>query len=491
MSIADKTIKAVRVSVMATLLSGLLQVGTTVIMARLLTPAEYGLVAGALVLVAPLSMILFGGLERALVLQDTLPETALDAVFWGSLGLAGLGAIGLAGLAGLGLAGFYQGQLAGILLACTPLLAGSALAALYRALLRRHFAFGRLAAADLASQFLGPGLVAILAAVQGWGAYAIVAGMLAQSAVQTLLLAWFAGHQPHWRLNLPAAHPILRASLSLSGTSVLEVVHARLPAAIIGLGLGEVALGLFNRAYLLVQLPLEVPATTVTKVLFGGLAQWRHDLDRLRRAAAALVETGAAVVLPVCAGMALAAPELVATLLGPQWDAAVPLIPWLCLGGAAAMIGHFFAMLNEAALRLRERFRIQCFTLLVSGAALLLAVRFDLRAAAAAAALGALLFLLLHVRLAVHVLHIAPGKILLWLLPGAVAALACAGALLALRPLLPGELAAPWRLGLDIAACGLCLPLVYGLLFRRLLADLWRYAGLPSRAATDRGSRNQ
>ena len=76
----------------------------------------------------------------------------------------------------------------------------------------------------------------------------------------------------------------------------------------------------------------------LTTVLFSHLSRIQDDLARLRRAYLSVLSLGGILLFPVCAGIAVAAPELVLVLLGPQWDLAASIVPWFALAGACSVI---------------------------------------------------------------------------------------------------------------------------------------------------------
>lgn len=472
MRMADRLVRGTRITLMGTVLAQAMQLALVPLLARLITPVEYGLIAGAMVVLAPLAHLVAKGAERALIVAAALPTAALDSIMLFQLALAVAAMVALAALVWAGLPLATEPAL---LLSLLPLVLLAAGSAVLRAVLYRRLAFGRLVAIDAASQMIG-GLLTLAAAVAGWGAYALVAGLLAQALLQAVFCAFAAGHRFGWRWDRRAALPILATGLNLTRTSILETLHGQMPAAAVGWALGAASLGLYNRVYHLVQLPAEILVGSLTRVAFGGLAQMRQRKSRLRRGAGMLVQTSAALALPVCAGMAPAGPELVAVVLGPRWLDGAALVPWLCLGAAATMLGHVLAVINEAALRLDDRFRIQAAVLAATAAALALAAGAGLVAMIAAVAAGALLYLAMQAALVMRSLGIGLGVLLGWLVPGIAASGACLATLLALKELLPPDATALPRLAADIAGCTAAAAAVYRLCFPALWRRLIRYA---------------
>ncbi|MBP2316398.1 oligosaccharide flippase family protein [Azospirillum soli] len=479
MTLAGKTIQGVRVTLTATALAAVLQAGAIAVLARLISPAEYGVVIAALVVLRPVTDVLGAGIEKSVVLPADMPDPSIAAryqtAFVGGVLLTLL-------LAALALAAApLAGDIAAALALLAPVTILMAVSAVARGLLRRRLRFASLAAIDVAG-LAANGALAVATAVSGWGSHALVAGQWAQSLVQLALGLWLCGHRPSLGI-VPTARVLSPIGEGLSKSSVLELLSGQLPQALIGGVLGTAPLGWFNRVYVLVFLPVELIVNAVTRVALTGFSQSRDDRARLRRGGMALIETTGAAVLPICAGMALAGPELVAVALGPQWAEAAALTPWLCVAGAATVLAHTLAMVAEAALRLETRVRIQAAALLLRGAMLAAALPFGLTAAVAAVAASALVSMLLHLGLVVSALALPAGRALALLMPGLTAGAACLACVALVHAMLPPNLEPAWLLAADVAGCGAVTLAVYRVLFPNLLDKLLGYTGFISKRA--------
>ncbi len=104
-------------------------------------------------------------------------------------------------------------------------------------------------------------------------------------------------------------------------------------------------LGQYSRAYYLVFQPLgNYLSAALTNVVFSTLSRIQQDLARLRRAYLSVLSLGNLLLFPLCAGIAVAAPELVLVVLGPQWGPAVGLVPWFALAGGC----HVASQLSQS-----------------------------------------------------------------------------------------------------------------------------------------------
>ncbi len=301
----------------------ILRIGFAAILARLLAPEDYGLVAAAVALLRFLEYIRDLGLSSALVQSPEL-DTKIDApvAFLFLVSAQTILVVGLLSAMPLLSAGPFQsiGANGSILLALAAFGIASAGGQVARAILVRRMEFRRIAGIHLLCLGVGQGFVTIPLAVLDFGAWAIVWGSGAQS-VLTALLCWMAAPHP----LLPAAWPWqrIRHLVVLSGRfSVLRIMDSAglhmLPLWVGGL-VGVVGLGYWDRAWILAVVPVEMLVAGAAGVLFPALSRMQSDLDRLLQSWLSMLTLFVATLSAVAIGMSIAATNLVAVILGPDW----------------------------------------------------------------------------------------------------------------------------------------------------------------------------
>lgn len=477
-------LRGIRITLVINIAAIVFQTAIMATLARLVTAADYGLLAGALMLMRVVQHLIVAGPERALLLLPEPDPATLSVVFRAFVTVGLAVSILLAAGSGLALWLGLAPSFALTLAALSPLLPLTTAGIVFRAVLRRRLAFGRLTLADTAGQLVGGGAVAFVAASAGWGVFALVLGQLAASLLQTVLIAGFAlrsGHvrilksPPSWR---PLLAPIITTSLAIGRTSLLEVLHGQIPLTTIGLLLGEVSLGMCNRAVALVQVPLELLVSAVTRVRISTITAHRDDGTALRAACRDLMSVSGAIILPLSAGMAAAATPLTVTVLGSEWRAAGVAIAWTAVAAGAGQLGHVVAVINEGMLRFDDRFRIQLATTVIAVAGMVLGGwTAELSGALAGWAAGCGVFLALHLLVAAQALSLPLAALCGTLLPGAAAAAGCVVAISAVSALLPG-FSAPMRLLADILLCATVTTGLYAFCFTSLFTLLLRHAGV-------------
>ncbi len=349
------------------------QLGFTAVMARLLDPAAFGLMAMAIIVMRLFAYASQAGLAAALVQRRELERRHVEAALGLTLTIGALATAAMLLASPLLAAFFADAALTAVLAGLAPNLLLAALGALPIALLRRRLRFKAIAAVETVAYIVGYGAVGVLLASLGAGVWALVAATLAQSALTWVIAYALERHSLRPRLSAEGRE-LLNYGSAFSVVGLLEFLSANLPGAAIGRMLGAPALGVFSRAWLLTNLPVEKATGVVARVLFPLLSQMQGDRPRLGAlfllSLSAVGLMGAAVTLSIAA----VAEPLVAVLLGRQWAAAVPVVEVLSLSVPFIFMSTLAGTVCDANALLGLKLRIQLATLLLI-AALMLAWR--------------------------------------------------------------------------------------------------------------------
>lgn len=349
------TLSGLQWTYLASIVGVILQFGMTAIMARLLTPAAFGLVALAGLFLRFVNYFAKAGITQALVQKASLNSQDIRAAFTLSAALSG--GFGLAVLVGAPLAGVIaQDQdLVPVLrwLALGLVLQG--LGAPAYALLRRNLRFRALAVMSVGSYVVGYLGVGLAMALSDAGVYALVGAMLTQNAVSAVSAYVLVRHPLRPTSARESYRSILGFGARISVVGFFEFLQANLDTLAVGRWAGTAQLGLYNRAKMIAELPSYQLTSGLSEVLFPSFSAIQSDPRRLRGAYLSAVGAASAIVLPMNAGMAVAAPEIVLVLLGQQWVGAVEVVPWLLLASSLGLLGHFAGIVAEAQAALNAK----------------------------------------------------------------------------------------------------------------------------------------
>jgi len=295
---------------------------STLVVAHLLRPADYGLVGMATVYLGLVQLINEFGLGAAVVQQRELNETQV-ARLGGVSVLLGMGLCAVSvGLSGPIAAFFGEPAVRAILMVLSVSFVSTAFQVLPRSLLARELRFRELARIDLLEAFVNM-VTTLSLAVLGAGYWALVAGMLLGSAVATTAALV---SRPH-RLELPRGTHSIAGSLRLGWHIVVSrvswYVYSNADFAVVGRVLGKEALGAYSVGWTLASIPVDRISALVGRVTPSIFATVRDDPPALRRYLRLLTEGLALATFPLALGLSLLADQVVLVLLGEQWRAAI------------------------------------------------------------------------------------------------------------------------------------------------------------------------
>jgi O-antigen/teichoic acid export membrane protein len=306
----------------------------TAVLAHILEPADFGLITAATIVVG-LGMTLAGaGLGNAIIVRDASRDE-LSSLYWLTLSIGAILFVLVWTLAPL-VAEFYrEPRVTGVVRWASISLLLAPVGQQFLSLLQRDLEFRSLTRIQIVSAVAGSG-AAILYALFGGGAYALVAGALTTQAVSAVQLAAAGRGQwrPGLRLRWSDVSRFLDFGLFQMGERLVNYAGTNVDYVIIGRLAGPAQLGIYSVAFQLISKPLVYVNPMLNRVAFPVFAKRKSDNGALRRGYLYVVRTIALVTLPPLFGLAVVAPEFVAVVLGERWTGSTPIIQILSLVGA-------------------------------------------------------------------------------------------------------------------------------------------------------------
>ena len=305
---------------------------STVVLARLLSPQDFGLVAMVAPLLTFMGFFRDLGLSTATVQQAEINHAQVSTLFWVNVGLSAtlmLTAFALSPLVGM----FYRRPEAVWLTGAygvNCLLTG--LSIQHMALLRRQMAFGSLAVINLSAGIVGL-LAGILAAVAGWGCWALVAMTLVNSLVSLGAVWWLCSWRPGRPARGSGVRPMLRFGGFLTGGNLAYFLSSNLDTFAIGRWLGAVPLGNYNRANQLFLVSLQQLSSPLAAVAIPALSRLQNEPERYRSAFLKALQALTLGTVPLACILIAGGDAIALLLLGPQWIEAATLVRILAVAG--------------------------------------------------------------------------------------------------------------------------------------------------------------
>lgn len=317
-----------------------IQLASTVMLARLLSPHDFGLFAMVAAITGFASLLGDFGLSSAAIQSPTISGQQRTNLFWISAATATVLFAALY-MSAPTIEAFYDQPGIGDVVRVLAL--GFSLAALtsqFTAHLTRSLQFGRLSIVDISAQ-LGGLIVGLFGATAGLGYWSLVAQQITISALKLVLTAVFARWVPGLPHKAPM-RPLLAFAANSFGVQALSYVSSNVDSVVLGRVSGATALGLYDRAYQLFKIPVQQIAAPLSRVALPILSRQQGDRAAMSRYVL-LAQTGVAYVLGAIfsLGAALAEP-VIDVALGPQWVAATPLFSILAIGGMFQVMGYVY-----------------------------------------------------------------------------------------------------------------------------------------------------
>jgi len=317
------------------------RIGSTVLvtflLAKLLGPSEFGVVAMATVFITVAQTILQQGLISAIVQRDKLTAEHLDAAF-GVMVISGFVVGGLtAALSPVWALVNREPQLTVVCLALTPLVLMQALAIVPEAVLRRELRFKSVAIRTLAASVVS-GVVGVVLALLGAGVWALVAQSLVNAFVGLVVLWAVCPWRPSRRMRLGAIRDLWKFSAHSASAGLGSMLSSKSDLIFTGLFFGPVATGIYRLAARLPDMLVDVTVRSLQQVALPSLSRLQHDRPGFVRHLTQLQHLGALTGLPLLGVLVATAGPLV-EFLGPQWSGTAVPLALLCVYGALNAYG--------------------------------------------------------------------------------------------------------------------------------------------------------
>jgi lipopolysaccharide exporter len=350
----------------------------TASVSRLLSPAAFGLMAMANLVVLFTQFFARMGLASALVQKPDLSEDEIRASSTAGIAI-GLACLGVVWILAPAVAALFRAP------ALPPILRALGVSFVFMGwsmtglgLLRRQLRFRTLSVISAGTYVFGYLVVGVGLALLGAGVWSLVAASVTSTATQAVWQYAIVRHPLRPVLRWEPYREVCSYGARLSGAYLLNYVGGNLDTFTVTRITSATVLGQYTRAYYLVFQPLgNYLAQALTNVLFSTLSRIQEDLARLRRAYLSVLSLGNLMLFPICAGIAVAAQELVLVVLGPQWDLAVGLVPWFALAGGCNVASQLTQLLADARAELNRSLAVQ--TAYIVGLALLILLALPFR----------------------------------------------------------------------------------------------------------------
>jgi len=338
MSLRKKAISGVRWNFFGRIGSQVFQFIAVIILARILTPEDFGLVGMTIVFTGFIRLFRDAGFGSALIQRLEVEERHLSSVFWANVALGILLAT-LIGLAAPAIAAFFnEPQLVLITRVIALDFAIGSLSIVQLAQLQRALAFKKTNLLEMQAKVLS-GLSAIGLALTGFGVWSLVLQSILYSVFLAAATWYVCVWRPRFQFELGAIRELLGYSTNLLAFNIINYWTRNADNLLVGKIVGSAGLGIYTRAYGFMMLPLRQFANVIGQVMFPVLSRVQGDIPKIKAAYLKANRLIALVTVPLVVGLFVTTESFILTLLGPKWVEVIPILQILCLTGVKQPLG--------------------------------------------------------------------------------------------------------------------------------------------------------
>lgn len=317
----EKTIRGGFARMCAQAADFLIRIGSLMVLARLLAPRDFGLVGMVTAFTGVLGMFRDFGLSSAAVQRVTITEEQMSALFWINILVGGLLGILTAAMAPAIAAFYHEPRLFGVTLVLATAFILNSAGVQHGAILQREMRFTALAVINTVASIVGTA-IAIGGAKAGFGYWALVAMAVASPLTGTVLF-WLA---TPWVPGKPRRRSGIRSMMNYGGTLTLYgfigYIATNFEKILLGRYWGAEAIGIYGRAFQLVNIPTASLNSVVGEVAFPALSRVQDDPSRLKSYFLKGYTLVLTMTLPMTLACALFVNDVIYVFLGPKWRAA-------------------------------------------------------------------------------------------------------------------------------------------------------------------------
>ena len=328
-SLKQKTVKGILWSTLERFSVQGIQFVVMIIMARILTPNDYGLVGMLTVFIAVSQSLIDSGFSQALIRKQNRSEADNSTVFYFNIAV-GLILYGILYITAPLIADFYhEPQLIEITRVIGLTIIFNSFVVVQRTLLTVNIDFKTQAKAAFTATFIS-GILGIWMAISGYGVWSLVTQQLVNIGINTLLLWVFSHWRPRWIYSWNSFHELFGFGSKLLVSGLIDTLYRNIYLIVIGRVFTASDLGYYTRAHHFADFPSSNISGIIQRVTYPILCSIQNENDRLANVYRRFIRLSAFIIFPLMMGLAAVAEPLVLVLLKEQWLFAATLISIIC-----------------------------------------------------------------------------------------------------------------------------------------------------------------
>lgn len=381
-NLQEKAIRGILWSAIQTYSERIVSLVVILVLARLLSPATFGLVAIASIFISFAQIFVDQGFGEAIVYSKKIDHEMLDSAFWANFLISIILMFLCIGTSDFISTFYKEAQLSLIIKVLSIGFVFNAFSTVQQALLRRDLSFRSLAMRSLIAT-LGSAIIAIGFAVVDFGVWSLVAKSLSYGLIGVIVLWNISPWRPRYAFYWKHFKALFSYGISIVGANIVDFISRRSDDILIGIFLGASLLGYYNIAYSLLLTMTEILIVVPNSVIFPVFARIQDDLRAVREHFYEASQLISLITIPAFIGLALLAEEVTLSLYGSQWITSIQVVRVLMLIGIIHSAFYFYGNLFKALGKPGWRFGMMSLTSILNVIGFVIAVRWGIVAVAA------------------------------------------------------------------------------------------------------------
>ena len=321
-------------------LSQLLAIVVNVVLARLLLPEDFGLVALTMTYIGFITLFTNMGFGSSIIHESETSEKQLSSIYWLNYGLSIFSFLIIISTSQLAASFYNEPKLTTIVIvAAISILLNPFYIVQYK-LLERDLEFKTISKINLSGTLIGS-IAAVIGAYLGLGVYALILQSLVLSVVKLILIFVYKKWFPKFYFNFKEIKHMIWYSLKFKASNMAMYFERNIDYLILGKFFTSVVLGYYAFAYNIMYTPVKRISYIFSEVLFPSFSSFKNDKEKIMNGYYKSLQLIAMVSIPSMTLIAFNADLIIHFVFGIKWDAAIPIVKILCFAGALQSISQF------------------------------------------------------------------------------------------------------------------------------------------------------
>ncbi|MFN0015027.1 MAG: lipopolysaccharide biosynthesis protein [Saprospiraceae bacterium] len=340
-SLSDRSLSAIAWAVMDKLSGSVVSFVVTILLARMLSPEDFGLVAMVMIFFEFSAVFVESGFSTALIREKTISEADKSTTFIFNL-VAAVALYGVLFISAPYIASFFRQPMLTLIVRIMGIsLIVNALSLVQHSVLIQQIDFKTQTIVRSASVLVSGG-VAVVLAFQGWGVWSLVARYALLDLMTTALFWLLSGWRPTMQFSRESFRRLFGFGSKILAAAVLDKFFVHIYKLLIGKFFAAATLGFYTQAGTFTNMVINTLFRTVQSVTYPVLAKLQDDREKLKLGYRKMLQLSSFIIVPAMTVLGVLAEPVLSTLVGEKWLPAAPMLQLLCLSG----VTYHFSTVN-------------------------------------------------------------------------------------------------------------------------------------------------